>query len=48
MIILSIEDKARSVRNALHRLQQGMKNQRPVMDSIGQELVSRVSWRFES
>ena len=48
MIILSIEDNSRSVRNALHRLQQGMKNQRPVMDSIGQELVSRVSGRFET
>ena len=48
MIDLSVEVNSRALDDVLARLLRGMKNLTPVMDSIGQELESRVSGRFES
>ncbi|MEG0051678.1 MAG: phage virion morphogenesis protein [Comamonas sp.] len=46
MITISTEDKA--FRSSLNQLYRRMGNLRPVMESIGMELESRVSERFES
>jgi len=46
MITISTEDKA--FRSSLNQLYRRMGNLRPVMESIGMELESRVSGRFES
>lgn len=37
-----------AVLDVLRRLQRGMNDLKPVMDSIGQELESRISGRFET
>lgn len=48
MVELSVEVSSKPVTEALEKLLRGMRNLRPVMDSIGQELESRVSGRFET
>ena len=48
MIDLNVEVNSRALDEVLARLMRGMKNLTPVMDSIGQELESRISGRFES
>ena len=48
MIDLSVEVSSPALDRVLDKLVRGMKNLNPVMDSIGQELESRISGRFES
>ena len=48
MISLSVEVSSQALQDYLARLRQGMTNMRPVMDSIGMELESRISARFET
>lgn len=48
MIDLSVEVNSAALDRVLDKLVRGMKNLHPVMDSIGQELESRVSGRFET
>ena len=46
MITVTVDDKA--FRSVLEQLYRGMGNLTPVMQSIGMELESRISGRFES
>lgn len=48
MIDLSVEVNSAALDRVLDKLVRGMKNLHPVMDSIGQELESRISGRFET
>lgn len=48
MIELSVDVASKPVTDSLARIVRGMGNLQPVMDSIGQELESRVSGRFET
>ncbi len=48
MIELSVEVNSAALDLVLSKLVRGMSNLTPVMDSIGQELESRVSGRFET
>jgi len=48
MIDLSVEVHSEALDAVLAKLLRGMKNLTPVMDSIGQELESRISGRFET
>lgn len=48
MIELSVDVTSKPVTDVLTRIARGMRNLKPVMDSIGQELESRVSGRFET
>jgi phage virion morphogenesis protein len=48
MITLSVEVSSQALQDYLAQLRQGMANMRPVMDSIGMELESRISARFET
>jgi len=48
VIELSVDVTSPELQRVLQRIQRGMRSLRPVMDSIGQELESRVSARFET
>ena len=48
MIELTVDVSSKPVTDVLARLLRGMKDLTPVMGSIGQELESRISGRFES
>jgi phage virion morphogenesis protein len=48
MIDLSVNVGSKAVTDSLARIARGLGNLQPVMDSIGQELESRVSARFET
>jgi len=48
MIDLSVEVSSKPVTDSLARIARRLGNLQPVMDSIGQELESRVSGRFET
>ena len=48
MIDLSMEANSAEISAVLARIARATKNMRPVMESIGQELESRISGRFET
>lgn len=48
MIALSVEVHSQALDRVLDKQVRGMRNLTPVMDSIGQELESRISGRFET
>lgn len=48
MISLSIQANSQALQSYFDRLRQGMADMKPVMDSIGMELETRISARFET